>query len=119
MEPQLRSASMVGQLSKSQLKFQPWESLMDILDGFSLRPLSRRLEDLETPTPIVDIDVVDRNLKRWQARCDEVGIANRPHVKTHKLSPLAKYQVAVGAAGITAQKLGETEVMADAGIRDI
>ncbi|QIG47683.1 D-TA family PLP-dependent enzyme [Nordella sp. HKS 07] len=94
-------------------------SSKDIASFFRFEPTAKRIEDLETPTPIIDIDVVDRNLKRWQERCDKLGIANRPHIKTHKLAPLAKYQMALGAKGITVQKLGEAEVMADAGIRDM
>jgi len=83
------------------------------------RPAPRRVEDLDTPAVVVDLDVVERNLARWQAFCDERGLANRPHVKTHKLIPLAKRQIALGAQGVTCQKLGEAEVMADAGIDDI
>ncbi len=94
-------------------------SSKDITSFFRFEPVGKRIEDLETPVPIIDIDVVDRNLKRWQTRCDEIGIANRPHIKTHKLVALAKYQTALGARGITVQKLGEAEVMADAGIRDM
>jgi len=47
------------------------------------------------------------------------GVANRPHIKTHKSPMLAKLQIAAGANGITCQKLGEAEVMAEAGIDDI
>jgi len=92
---------------------------MDILKHFQLEDVGTRIEDLETPVPLIDIDIVSRNLERWQARCDEIGIANRPHIKTHKLVPLAKHQVELGAKGITVQKLGEAEVMADAGIDDM
>lgn len=92
---------------------------MDIADFFDFEDVGNRLEDLETPVPIIDLDVVDRNLRKWQARCDKLGIGNRPHIKTHKLVPLAKYQLALGARGITVQKLGEAEVMADAGISDM
>ena len=81
------------------------------------RPMS--WEDIDTPTPIVDLDVVERNAVRWQKRCDELGLANRPHIKTHKLGPLARYQIALGAKGITVQTLGEAEVMADAGLKDM
>src|SRR5262245_14420491 len=94
-------------------------SSRDIASYFRFEPAPKRIEDLETPVPIIDIDVVERNLKRWQERCDKLGIANRPHIKTHKLVPLAKYQLALGAKGVTVQKLGEAEVMADAGIRDL
>src|SRR5438477_6787181 len=92
---------------------------MDIRDYFEFEPAGRRIEDLETPVPVIDIAIADRNLRRWQARTDRLGIANRPHIKTHKLVPLAKFQLALGAKGITVQKLGEAEVMADAGIRDM
>ena len=57
--------------------------------------------------------------RRWQERCNGLGLGNRPHIKTHKLAALARYQLALGAAGITVQKLGEAEVMADAGITDM
>ena len=92
---------------------------MDILKHFQFEDVGSRLEDLETPVPVIDIDVVERNLTRWQARCDKAGFANRPHIKTHKLVPLAKAQLELGAKGITVQKLGEAEVMADAGISDM
>lgn len=92
---------------------------MNIMDHFKFEPLGPRLEDLETPVPVIDIGIVERNLTRWQERCDKTGFANRPHIKTHKLVALAKYQIALGAHGITVQKLGEAEAMADAGIRDM
>jgi len=92
---------------------------MDILSHFQFEDAGRRIEDLETPVPIVDIDVVARNLSRWQQRCDKAGIANRPHFKTHKLVPLARHQLALGASGLTVQKLGEAEVLADAGVCDL
>jgi D-serine deaminase-like pyridoxal phosphate-dependent protein len=92
---------------------------MDILRHFQFEDVGSRIEDLETPVPLIDIDIVARNLARWQTRCDRAGFANRPHIKTHKLVPLAKHQIDLGAKGITVQKLGEAEVMADAGIRDM
>ncbi len=93
--------------------------MIDILEHFEIEKICRHIKDLDTPVPIIDVDVVERNLKKWQARCDAIGIANRPHIKTHKLVGFAKYQMALGAKGITVQKLGEAEVMADAGITDI
>lgn len=72
-----------------------------------------------TPAVVVDLDTVDRNIARIQAICDAAGVANRPHIKTHKIPALAKAQIAAGARGITCQKLGEAEVMAADGIDDI
>src|ERR1700709_1669014 len=72
-----------------------------------------------TPAVVIDMDRVERNIARIQAAGDAAGVANRPHIKTHKNPTLAKLQIAAGAKGITCQKLGEAEVMADAGIDDI
>ena len=66
----------------------------------------------------IDLDIVEANIKRAQERLDGFGIANRPHIKTHKLPHMAKLQMDAGAVGITCQKLGEAEVFADAGVAD-
>jgi D-serine deaminase-like pyridoxal phosphate-dependent protein len=78
-----------------------------------------RLEDIDTPAVVIDLDIVERNLARVQAIADAAGVALRPHVKTHKLPRFARAQVAQGAVGITAQKLSEAEAMAEGGISDI
>ncbi len=80
---------------------------------------ARIARDYGTPCAVIDMDKVERNIARIQAACEAAGVANRPHIKTHKSPMLAKMQIAVGAAGITCQKIGEAEVMADAGIDDI
>lgn len=72
-----------------------------------------------TPAVVIDLDKVEANIARLQAACDAAGVANRPHIKTHKSPELARMQVAAGARGITCQKLGEAEIMADGGIDDI
>lgn len=77
------------------------------------------IADLDTPAVLIDIDRVEANLQRAQAHATEQGYALRPHIKTHKLPRFARRQVELGAVGITVQKLGEAEVMADAGIADI
>src|SRR5919206_1691495 len=89
------------------------------LDLSRARPAPERIDEIETPAVLIDLDRVERNLRRWQDFCDAHGLANRPHIKTHKLVPFAKRQLELGAHGITCQKLGEAEVMADSGIRDI
>jgi D-serine deaminase-like pyridoxal phosphate-dependent protein len=74
---------------------------------------------LDTPTLVIDLDVVDANARRMQAAMDAAGIALRPHTKTHKSVALARLQLDAGARGITVGTLGEAEVMAEAGIDDI
>jgi len=77
------------------------------------------IDDLDTPAIVVDLDRLEANLARFQAYLSQHGLANRPHIKTHKIPAIAHMQINAGAAGITCQKLGEAEVMAQAGITDI
>ena len=77
------------------------------------------LAQLDTPVPVIDLDVVERNLVRMQDYANRHGIALRPHIKTHKLPVFAQRAMDLGAVGITCQKLGEAEVMASAGLDDI
>src|ERR1700709_494133 len=83
-------------------------------------PLAAKIaRDYGTPVAVIDMDRVQRTIAGIQAACDAAWGANRPQIKTHKSPMLAKMQIAAGAKGITCQKLGEAEVMADAGIDDI
>lgn len=75
--------------------------------------------DLDTPSLVVDLDVVADNIAEMAEVARRHGVRLRPHAKTHKMPELAKLQLAAGAAGITCAKLGEAEVMADAGCTDI
>ncbi|QDZ12942.1 D-TA family PLP-dependent enzyme [Devosia ginsengisoli] len=77
------------------------------------------INELDTPAVLIDLDRVEANLSRVQAYADSHGLKLRPHIKTHKLPRFAKRAIALGAVGITVQKLGEAEVFADAGISDI
>jgi D-serine deaminase-like pyridoxal phosphate-dependent protein len=71
------------------------------------------LDELDTPFLTVDLDAVERNIGTMQRYADEHGIALRPHIKTHKLPLIAESQLAAGAVGLTCQKLGEAELLAD------
>lgn len=75
--------------------------------------------DLDTPSLIVDLDVMDANLVGLQNYCNQHGLGLRPHIKTHKIPAFAQKQMDLGAVGIACQKLGEAEVMVDASLLDI
>jgi D-serine deaminase-like pyridoxal phosphate-dependent protein len=75
--------------------------------------------DLETPALLVDLDLMDVNIARIADECRRLGVGWRPHIKGHKTPEIARRQLAAGALGITCAKLGEAEVMADAGISEI
>src|SRR5262245_65605305 len=77
------------------------------------------MTELDTRAAGVDRARLEANLARWQAEADRLGLVNRPHVKTHKCVEIARRQLSAGAAGLTCQKLGEAEVMAEAGFDDL
>ncbi len=74
---------------------------------------------LDTPALVLGLDKMEANLKEMADIARDAGVKLRPHTKTHKSPYLAKLQLEYGASGITVAKLGEAEVMADAGIKDI
>lgn len=78
-----------------------------------------RIEDLDTPAVLVDLDRLDRNIQEMARFAVRRGIALRPHTKTHKSPAIAQRQLHAGARGITVAKLDEAEAMLDAGIDDI
>ncbi|MBI5931647.1 MAG: D-TA family PLP-dependent enzyme [Chloroflexi bacterium] len=77
------------------------------------------ISELDTPVVIIDLDRLEANIARLQSYLDAHQILNRPHIKTHKIPQIAQMQLQAGATGITCQKLGEAEVMAQAGTKDI
>ena len=76
------------------------------------------LDALDTPAVTVHLDVMESNILRVHGHLARHGVANRPHIKTHKIPAIGKMQMAAGATGITCQKLGEVEVFTDAGVAD-
>ena len=75
--------------------------------------------DLDTPTLLVDLDVLERNIANMADLARAGGKHLRPHTKTHKTPEIARMQLAAGARGLTVAKLGEAEVFADSGLDDL
>ena len=67
-----------------------------------------------TPAMVIDLPVVERNIKRLIDYCQSHDLKLRPHIKTHKSLFMARLQLKLGASGLTAAKLGEAQVMAQA-----
>jgi len=82
-------------------------------------PLGSTKDALDTPALCIDLDAMERNIQAIAKLCREHHIAWRPHSKGHKSPAIAKLEIAAGAPGITCAKLGEAEVMAAHGIRDL
>src|SRR5688500_4441638 len=72
-----------------------------------------------TPAVLIDVDVLDRNIERMVSSMRGRGLGLRPHVKTHKTLEIARKQLAAGAVGITVATIGEAEVFASDGVKDI
>ncbi len=82
-------------------------------------PSGQPLDALDTPQLLIDLDVVDANLKRMFGAFRGRGLAVRVHFKSLKCAGLAKYIAKAGANGFLCAKLNEAEVLADAGLTDI
>ena len=65
------------------------------------------IHDLDTPALLIDLDVMERNVKKMAAYAREHSLRLRPHTKTHKTPLLGKYQVENGAVGLTVAKVSE------------
>jgi D-serine deaminase-like pyridoxal phosphate-dependent protein len=77
------------------------------------------IEELDTPAVLIDLDALESNIKTMAADVKSRGSNWRPHSKSHKCPAIAHLQVEAGAIGVACAKLGEAEVMAANGIRDI
>src|SRR5213594_2171144 len=75
--------------------------------------------DLETPALLLHLDVVERNVEHMATRARQLGVALRPHAKTHKCVELGRKQLEHGARGLTVSTLVEAEVFARAGFTDL
>lgn len=75
----------------------------------------------EAPAPAILIHHAQlaRNIESMQQACTAGGVELRPHIKTHKLVPIARMQLAAGATGLTCAKLGEAEAMLPSGVRSL
>lgn len=75
--------------------------------------------DLLTPTVIIELDIVERNIENMLEITKQNNIKHRPHIKAHKSIYFAQEQLRRGCVGITCAKLTEAEVMVEHGIKDI
>jgi len=78
-----------------------------------------RLEEVDTPALVLDLDAFERNLRRMQQAVAGRGIRVRAHAKTHKCPEIAQRQVAAGAVGVCCQKVSEAEALVEGGIADV
>ena len=74
---------------------------------------------VDTPAILIDAEVLRDNIARMAARAKSAGLEHWPHTKTHKIPEIARRQLEAGSPGICVAKIGEAEVMAEAGLGPI
>ena len=77
------------------------------------------LEELDTPCIVIDLDVAESNIKKLQTAANEMGVDVRPHSKTNKSPYWVRKQLDAGAIGVCCAKVGEAEVMVEAGVPEV
>lgn len=76
--------------------------------------------DIQTPCLILDLDALERNIKKMGDHAKKMGVRHRVHGKMHKSVDVAKLQEKLGGAcGVCCQKVSEAEVFARGGIKDV
>ena len=76
--------------------------------------------DIQTPSLVLDLDALERNIKKMGDYAKAHGMRHRVHGKMHKSVDVAKLQVELGGAcGVCCQKVSEAEVFARGGIKDV
>ncbi len=90
-----------------------------MVDTFRSNLIGQELAAVDTPALVIDLDAMEHNLSTMANFFADKPTKLRPHAKTHKSPIIAHKQIALGAVGITCAKLGEAEVMVEAGVRDV
>jgi len=85
----------------------------------ALASVGSAVDAIDTPTLVIDLDAMERNVAALAAYARAHRVALRPHAKTHKSAEIARRQVEAGAVGICVQKVSEAEALAAGGVRDI
>ncbi|MFO7738791.1 MAG: alanine racemase, partial [Desulfatiglandaceae bacterium] len=75
--------------------------------------------ELDTPCLLVDLDILEQNIRVMQSHATAFGKQLRPHAKTHRCSRIARKQTEAGCAGICISKVGEAEVLVKNGFQGV
>jgi D-serine deaminase-like pyridoxal phosphate-dependent protein len=81
--------------------------------------VNQSVAGVDTPSLVVDLDAMERNLQRMQAYATQHGVRLRPHAKMHKSGQLALLQMQAGAVGVCVQKTSEAQALALCGVTNI
>jgi D-serine deaminase-like pyridoxal phosphate-dependent protein len=111
------SALLASTVSRANPKTFPYAEFEQRIAKKNFTGMTKDM--LPTPCMVVDIDLFEKNLKTMADYAKKAPIFLRPHVKVHKSVDIAKRQVALGAIGITAATIAESELMSNGGIKGV
>lgn len=81
--------------------------------------VNKSVKELPTPALLIDLDIFEHNLQKLASYMKDRPVTFRPHGKAHKSPAVGKLQLASGAKGLCAAKLGEADVLIRGGIKDV
>jgi len=110
-------ASALPRVARADTKTFPYTEFEQRIARKDFRGMTKDV--LPTPCMVVDIDLFEKNLKTMADYAKIAPINLRPHVKVHKSVDVAKRQMALGAIGVTAATIAESELMSNAGIKGV
>jgi len=110
-------AMFAASIGRANTKSFPYAEFEQRIAKKDFRGMTK--DTLPTPCMVVDIDLFEKNLKTMADYAKKAPIFLRPHVKVHKSVDIAKRQVALGAIGITAATIAESELMSHGGIKGV
>ena len=89
------------------------------LPGALEASIGLRVDQIDTPALVVDLDAMERNIARMADFARKHQVLWRPHAKMHKSAEIALLLQRAGAVGACVQKTAEAEALAAGGVRDI
>src|ERR1051325_5487111 len=92
---------------------------MSIGERAAVAGVGDAVDTLDTPVVVVDLDLLEANVRAMARFAASVGVALRPHCKTHKTLEIARRQAAGGASGLTVAKLDEAAAYLEDGHDDL
>lgn len=78
-----------------------------------------RIIDADTPSLVLDLDKVRKNINQAKRKAASLGVAWRPHLKTHKCVEVARLQMHTPEGPATVSTVKEAERFFEAGVRDM
>lgn len=92
---------------------------MTSIEQYKREYLGKSVEELPTPSLLLDLDLFEKNITKMSEHAKKVGIYIRPHSKAHKSPEIARRQLAAGAVGICTATIQEATAMVDAGVEGV